>query len=389
MVIVVLDSVGVGELPDAAAYGDEGSNTLGNLDAAVGGVRLPALGGLGIGNVLPLLGTPPAAPARGAFGRMGERSPGKDSTTGHWEIAGVVLDRAFPTYPNGFPPEVVAAFERAIGRRMLGNVVASGTEIIAEMGEEQLRTGRPIVYTSADSVFQIAAHVDAVPLDRLYSWCRAAREILTGEHEVGRVIARPFSGSPGAFLRTKDRRDFAVPPPGETILDACTAAGLPTVAIGKVGDLFADRGVARSLPEKTNQACLDALLRVCEAGPEGGIVFATLVDFDMLFGHRNDAEGYARALEEFDARVPALLGALHPEDVLFVTADHGNDPTTPSTDHSREHVPLLVAGEPVRPGIDLGTRQSFADVAATVRDLLHLQPGASGTSFAGELLGSP
>lgn len=344
---------------------------------------LPNLGRLGIGNVATLKGTPPAPMPVGAYGAMAEASAGKDSVTGHWELAGVVLDRPFPTFPQGFPSKVIAAFEQRIGRRTLGNVVASGTEIIASLGGESLATGRPIVYTSADSVFQVAAHVDAVPLPQLYDWCAAARVLLSGDLEVGRVIARPFAGAPGAFVRTPDRKDFAVVPPVPTILDTAMAAGLPTTAVGKVGDLFSGRGIGRNLPAKGNKACLAALAWVIasEGEPSTGLVFANLVDFDMLFGHRNDPAGYAGALRDFDAALGGLLDALRPGDVFLVTADHGNDPTTPSTDHSRELVPILAVGDLVPAGLDLGRRDTFADVAATVARLLGLPPPGVGSPF--------
>jgi phosphopentomutase len=315
---------------------------------------------------------------------MAEASAGKDSVTGHWELSGVVLSRPFPTYPHGFPPEVIAAFERSVGREVLGNVAASGTEILETFGPEHLATGKPIVYTSADSVFQVAAHVDVVAPAVLVEWCRRARGLLRGEHEVGRVIARPFTGRPGTFVRTPDRKDFAVVPPGVTILDAAAVAGVPTTAIGKVSDLFSGRGVGRSVPAKGNEACLAALGAVVEEGGPG-LVFANLVDFDTLYGHRNDPEGYADALRSFDDALSRLLRGLAPEDVLVVTADHGNDPTTPSTDHSRELVPVLVTGRRVAPGRDLGLRRTFADVAATVAELLALDLPTVGTSFAPDL----
>ena len=383
VILLVLDSVGIGAAPDAAAYGDEGANTLGHIDDAVGGLKLENLGRLGIGNVVALAGTPPAATPLGAYGTMAEASAGKDSVTGHWELAGVILDRPFPTFPNGFPPEVITEFELRIGRGSLGNVVASGTEIIRSLGQDSLASGRPIVYTSADSVFQVAAHVDVVPVAQLYDWCAAARAMLTGDLEVGRVIARPFAGESGSFVRTRDRRDFAVAPPAPTILDHAEAAGLPTTAVGKVGDLFSGRGIGRNLPAKGNEACLAALASVVaeEQDPPGSLVFANLVDFDMLFGHRNDPAGYAEALRDFDSALGPLLEALHPGDVLMVTADHGNDPTTPSTDHSRELVPILAVGDRVPPALDVGCRASFADVAATVARLLSLDPPPAGTPF--------
>ena len=379
--LIVLDSVGVGAAPDAAAYGDEGVDTLAHVDAAVGGLALPNLGRLGLGNIAALGRTPPADVPAGAFGTMAEISAGKDSVTGHWELAGVVLDHPFPTFPQGFPPQVITAFERAIGRPVLGNVAASGTEIIQELGEVSLATGRPIVYTSADSVFQVAAHVDVVPVAVLHGWCATARAILTGDVAVGRVIARPFAGAPGAFARTKDRKDFALAPPGETILDTALVGGVATVAIGKIGDLFSGRGIARNLPAKGNPACMATLRSVlAEDPPAGGcLVFANLVDFDMLFGHRNDPGGYAEALRSFDAGLGELLAALGPADVLVITADHGNDPTTPSTDHSRELVPVLAVGRGVPAGLDVGRRLTFADVAATAGAVLGIPAPGPGT----------
>ncbi|HWD71385.1 MAG TPA: phosphopentomutase [Actinomycetota bacterium] len=383
VVLLVLDSVGVGAAPDAAAYGDEGANTLRHVDEAAGGLSLEHLGRLGIGNVVRLAGTPPARMPLGAFGAMAEVSAGKDSVTGHWELAGVILDRPFPTFPHGFPPEVIDRFERRIGRASLGNVVASGTEILQSLGEESRTSGKPIVYTSADSVFQVAAHVETVPVAQLHAWCASARAMLTGDVEVGRVIARPFAGPVGAFVRTPDRKDFAVLPPAPTVLDTARAAGLPTTAIGKVGDLFSERGIARNLPGKGNEACVAALASVVheEPDPGGSLVFANLVDFDTLYGHRNDPAGYAKALRVFDGALGGLLEALRPGDVLIVTADHGNDPTTPSTDHSRELVPILTVGHRVPAGLDLGRRQTFADVAATIARLLALEPPPVGTAF--------
>ncbi|TMK48650.1 MAG: phosphopentomutase [Actinobacteria bacterium] len=383
VILLVLDSVGVGAAPDAAAYGDEGANTMRHVDEAAGGLSLEHLGRLGIGNVVTLAGTPPALLPRGAFGTMAEVSAGKDSVTGHWELAGVTLDRPFPTFPHGFPPEVIDGFERRIGRASLGNVVASGTEILRLLGEESRTSGKPIVYTSADSVFQVAAHVDSVPVAQLHAWCASARAMLTGDVEVGRVIARPFTGSRGGFVRTKDRRDFTVLPPAPTVLDAARAAGLPTTAVGKVGDLFSGRGIGRNLPAKGNETCLAALASLIleEPDPAGSLVFANLVDFDTLYGHRNDPVGYATALREFDRALGGLLEALRPGDVLMVTADHGNDPTTPSTDHSRELVPILAVGHRVPAGLDLGRRQTFADVAATIARLLSLEPPPLGTAF--------
>lgn len=382
-IVIVLDSVGIGELPDAAAFGDEGSHTLRHAAQAVGGLRVPALERLGLGciDAIPGVGCPTLP--EGAYGKMAERAPGKDTTTGHWELAGVVLERPFPTYPNGFPPEVIEPFERAIGRRVLGNRAASGTVIIQELGEEHLRTGAPIVYTSADSVFQIAAHESVVPVDELYRMCEIARSMLTGEHAVGRVIARPFEGAPGSFRRTPRRRDFSLKPPRPTLLDALVGAGHEVWAVGKIEDIFAGRGITEAIHTRDNEEGMGATIRLMEeTRGRSGLIMVNLVDFDMLWGHRNDAVAYARGLEAFDRRLPEMLRGLGPGDVLFVTADHGCDPATPSTDHSREYVPLLVAGPRIQHGKDLGVRPTFADVAATVADLL----GVAARFDAGESL---
>jgi phosphopentomutase len=322
----------------------------------------------------------------GAFGTMVERSAGKDTTTGHWEIAGVVLAAPFPTYPEGFPPEVIEAFETKIGRPTLGNVAASGTEIIERLGAEHLKTGKPIVYTSADSVFQVAAHVDVIPVDELYEMCRVARDLLRGEHEVGRVIARPFAGEPGVFQRTPDRHDFSVLPPSTTVLDELVSAGHEVRGVGKISDIFAGRSVTSSRPTRSNDEGVDAVVAELAAIARG-LVFANLVDFDQAYGHRNDPAGYARALEDFDARLPEIAAALGPDDVLILTADHGNDPTTPSTDHSRERVPLLCCGPGIAAGADVGRRETFADCGATVADLLGVDSTVPGASFAAALGG--
>lgn len=380
-VIVVLDGVGIGEAPDADLYGDTGSNTLANTARAVGGLRLPHLTRLGLGNIAPIAGVPPQSFPQSSWGRMEERSAGKDTTTGHWEIAGCVLDKPFPTYPQGFPADVIQAFEARIGRSILGNRPASGTQIIEALGAKHLATGSPIVYTSADSVFQIAAHVDVIAEDELYQMCQTARALLQGEHAVGRVIARPFRGQPGAFERTAGRRDFSLPPPDGTLLDRVHAAGLGVFAVGKIADIFAGRGITHHTPTKSNAegvaATIDLLCRV--DGP--GLIFTNLVEFDMVYGHRNDPVGFARALAEVDAAVPSLLQALRPRDVLVFTADHGVDPTTPSTDHSREYVPLLCFGTAAGPVRPLGTRRTFADVAATALDLFGCETGPHGTSL--------
>lgn len=382
--VVILDSVGIGGAPDAGDFGDEGSATLQHVAAAVGGLSMPNLGRLGLGNLGEIAGTPATTSAEGAYGVMVERSPGKDTTTGHWEMAGVILERAFPTYPDGFPSSLVAEFEERIGVETLGNVAASGTEIIERLGPAHLESGKPIVYTSADSVFQLAAHIEIVPRDCLYEMCRIARDLLRGEHEVGRVIARPFRGAPGAFERTADRHDFSVEPPSETVLDALSHAGLDVRTVGKVSDIFAGRGVTHSHPTENNDDGIDAVIE--ELGEtEAGLVFANLVDFDQSYGHRNDPEGYARALEHFDRRLTEILAAAEPDGVVVVTADHGNDPTTPSTDHSREMVPLLVAGSRVS-ATDLGRRETFADCGATVADLLGVRFRGPGASFARQIV---
>jgi phosphopentomutase len=382
-VLVILDSVGIGEAPDAADFGDVGSATLPHLAEAVGGIALPHMERLGLGRIASIAGVSGDADPHGAYGSMIERSPGKDTTTGHWEIAGVILERAFPTYPNAFPAEVIESFEKAAGVATIGNVVASGTEIIARLGEEHLRTGKPIVYTSADSVFQIATHVDVISLERLYELCRIARDLLKPPHEVGRVIARPFEGPPGDFKRTPDRHDFSVLPPHDTVLDSIAKAGLDVRGVGKISDIFAGQGLTHSRPTRSNDDGVDGILE--QMGEiDRGLVFANLVDFDQSFGHRNDPAGYAGALEQFDRRLPEILDALRRQDVLIITADHGNDPTTPSTDHSRERVPLLVAGEGVVP-TDLGARASFSDCGRTIADLLGVETAIPGESFAAAL----
>jgi len=377
VVLVVLDSVGIGAMPDAAAYRDAGRDTLGHI-CERRRLRVPNLIRLGLANIRPLAGLEPPLHPEGAYGKAALLSPGKDTTTGHWEIAGIILDRAFPTYPHGFPRELIDKFEQAIGRRTLGNFPASGTEIIQQLGAEHLKTGWPIVYTSADSVFQVAAHEEIIPVDKLYRICQVARAMLQGEHRVGRVIARPFRGQPGSFVRTERRHDYAVEPPYPMLLDILKDAGLEVVGVGKVPELFLHRGLTRSWPGKSNREALEsvvAAVRECSRG----LVFANLVDFDMLYGHRLDVEGYARALEEVDAFLPRILSALGPRDLLILTADHGCDPVGPSTDHSREYVPILVAGPGVRGGVNLGTRATLADIGASIADNfgLHLEQGKS------------
>ena len=378
VILIVLDSVGVGELPDASVYGDQGSNTLGNVARACQ-LSIPTLESLGIGRIVDIRRTPDVPP-RGAYGRMAERSPGKDSVTGHWEIAGLVLERPFPTFPHGFPPEVISEFERRIGRGSIGNSVASGTAIIEQLGDEHVRSGKPIVYTSADSVFQIAAHETTVPVDELYRWCEIAYELVGLGMGVGRVIARPFTGVSGSYTRTANRRDFALTPFAPTLLDVLTAHGLPVVAIGKIADLFADRGITKAVHTANDEEGMDAIEHAMET-TDRGLIFANLVDFDAQFGHRNDVEGYAANLQRFDRRLEQLLPRLERGDILMVTADHGNDPTTPSTDHSREFVPVMVVGSAVKPDVDLGTRETYADLGQTIAELLGVPPLPNGTSF--------
>ena len=363
---IVLDSVGIGEMPDAEAYGDKGSDTLGNI-ARQRRLKLPNLCRLGLANIRPLAGLDPVSEPAGAYGRCALASPGKDTTTGHWEMAGIHLRKPFPLFPRGFPREVMEPFETRIGRHTLGNKAASGTEIIKELGEEHVRTGSPIVYTSADSVFQIAAHEDVIPLFELYKMCEAVRDILRGPYEVGRVIARPFVGEPGAFTRTSNRHDYAVPPPRGMLLDQLQARGVEIYSVGKIFDVFLGRGIGEQVKTKTNADGMDKTLRAMDE-QDGGLIFVNLVDFDMLYGHRNDVEGYARALEEVDAWLPALDAKLAADDLVILTADHGCDPTTPSTDHSREYVPLLAYGPEARAGVNLGVRGSLSDIGQTVAE---------------------
>ena len=387
-IVIVLDSVGIGELPDAASYGDEGSNTLGNIARAVR-LRVPALRSLGLDQLVSLGpgSVPPRTDPRPhfAYGRMAEASPGKDPVTGHWEMMGIVLERAFPTFPTGFPPDLIAEFERRIGRGTLGNVVASGTEIIDRLGADHIRTGKPIVYTSADSVFQIAAHEEVIPIAEQYRICEIAFDLIGRGLSVGRVIARPFVGAPGSFKRTANRHDYALDPTGETLLDRLALAGVPIVSIGKIHDLFAGRSTGRAIHTSSDAEGMDRLEEAL-AGTPTGLVFANLVDFDTLCGHRNDVAGYAANLEQFDARLAQVLPRLLPSDLLVITADHGNDPSTPSTDHSREYVPVIVSGAHVRSGTDIGTRGTFADLGQTLADVFGVGPLAHGTSFLGDIL---
>jgi phosphopentomutase len=380
VVILVADGVGCGGAEDAAAYGDAGADTLGNLAVKVGPLSLPNLEALGLGHVTRISGVPPVSQPRGAVGVMSEASAGKDTITGHWEMAGVVTAEAFPTYPRGFPPEITGPLAAAAGRELIGNRPASGTAIVDELGPQHLATGALILYTSADSVLQLAAHEEVVPLPELYRICAEARRI-ADRHGIGRVIARPFVGPPGSFRRTYNRRDWPLDCPEETLLDRLSAAGVPVVGVGKIGDIFAGRGIERSLHSEGNGDGLRLTLQAL-GELERGLLFVNLVDFDMLYGHRNDCPGFRRALEELDASLPSLTAALRPGDLAFITADHGNDPTTPGTDHTRERVPLLAFGPGLRPA-PLGVRASFCDLGQTVAEALGVSSLARGESFLG------
>ena len=384
-ILLVLDSVGIGEMPDASRFGDAGSDTLGNL-LAEEKPSLPHLGRLGLGNIRSLPNLPPAPNPEGAFGKAAILSNGKDTTVGHWEIAGLITADPFPTYPEGFPDRIVIPFCEAIGRGVLGNRPASGTVIIKELGAEHIRTGKPIVYTSADSVFQVAAHEEVILLPELYRICEIARQLLDVPDRVARVIARPFLGSPGAFRRTGNRKDFAIPPPAPTLLDLLKDRGLPVIGVGKISSIFDGRGLTESLPAHDNAECVNQSINALGMIREG-LIFANLVDFDMLWGHRNDAAGYARGLEEFDRRLPELRARMEPRDCLIITADHGCDPTTPGTDHTREYVPILACGSRVRGGVCLGTRETLADMGQTIADSFAVRL-PNGRSFLGDLGGA-
>jgi phosphopentomutase len=383
-VVIVCDGLGVGEAPDAAAFGDEGSDTLGHVLASRE-VKIPHLRALGLGNLPSAFGGARHPRPEGAFGKMAERSAGKDTATGHWEMTGLVTEKPFRTFPNGFPPEIIEPFEQRIGRKVLGNKAASGTEILKELGQEHVRTGRPIVYTSQDSVFQVAAHEQVIPLDELYRICRVAYEIACLQFGVCRVIARPFVGTNrNDFKRTPNRRDFPVPPGGVTLLDRLAEKRLPVFGVGKIEDIFTGRGVSAAVHTTSDSDGVDQTLKAMREQAEG-LIFTNLVDFDTLYGHRNDVEGYARNLELFDERIPEVLRALGEDDVLMLTADHGCDPSDTSTDHTREHVPLLVRGVKVRPGRELGVRPTFADLGQTLAENFRLPALAAGTSFLHEL----
>lgn len=393
VILLVMDSAGVGALPDADRYGDQGAHTLGHIaDFAVahtGGFDLPHLQRLGLGNITPLAGMPPAAPAAGAFGKCAEISAGKDTSTGHWEIAGLEIDKAFPVFPDGFPEEILAPFRARTGRQVLGNKPASGTVILDELGEEHMRTGALIVYTSADSVFQIAAHEDVVPLEELYRYCEIARDILDPYH-VGRVIARPFVGpGKGQFQRTYNRRDYSVPPPAPTVLDHLAGAGFPVVGVGKIHDIYVGHGITESVKSKGNDDGMDKTIGLLDR-VDRGLIFNNLVDFDAKYGHRRDPGGYYACLQAFDVQLGALCARLRPgRDLLMLTADHGNDPTMGGTDHTREYVPILAHGPASAAGVDLGTRASFADIGATIAAVFGVSAPPRGTSFLPALLGQP
>ncbi|MTI79376.1 MAG: phosphopentomutase [Firmicutes bacterium] len=385
VVIIVLDSVGIGELPDADEYGDGGSNTLANTAKAVGGLKLPQMAKLGLGNIAKVEGVAPENNPSGAYGKMAEQSKGKDTTTGHWELSGIILDNPFPVFPDGFPEDFIKQYQKRIGREILGNKVASGTSIIEELGQKHMETGKPIVYTSADSVFQIAAHEKVISVEQLYNYCETAREMLTGDLAVGRVIARPFEGQPDNFKRTANRHDYSLQPTKTTILDLLQDNHYDVLAVGKIFDIFAGRGITKHVRTKSNMEGVEKTLDFLRE-ESNGLIFTNLVEYDQAFGHRNDPQGYAKALEEFDEILPEIINELKEDDILIITADHGCDPTTISTDHSREYVPLLVCGPQVQGGVDLGVRSTFADVAATIAQVFNISFDV-GNGFTDEVLG--
>jgi len=384
VVLIVMDGVGIGALPDAGDFGDEGSNTLVNIAIETGALNLPNMAKMGLGNIESIPGVEPVNIPIACYGKLAEISKGKDTTTGHWEITGVISKDPFPTFPQGFPAEIINQFEKAIKRKVLGNVVASGTEIVKALGKEHMKTGYPIVYTSADSVFQIAAHEDVIPVEELYEMCRIARKILTGPHAVGRVIARPFIGtSPENFKRTGNRRDFSLSPPSKTLLDMAVEKGYEVFGIGKINDIFNFRGITESVHPSNNDETVSCILNTMKKS-FSGIIFGNLGDFDTLYGHRNNPVEYKAALEKFDSQIPEIINKLKPSDLLIITADHGCDPTTPSTDHSREYVPILIYNKSQKfcPGKNIGTRKTFADIGATIAELLEIHEFSVGTSFA-------
>jgi phosphopentomutase len=388
ILLIILDGLGIGELPDAEEYGDRGSNTLKNMADAVGGLKLPNLEALGLGFLGDFKGIDKSNSPNGCYGKMVEASKGKDTTSGHWEIMGIIVDKPFPIYPDGFPPEIIKTFEKAINRKIIGNKPASGTEIIKELGSEHMKTGNPIVYTSADSVFQIAAHEEIIPPEELYNMCKIARDILRYPHNVSRVIARPFIGKEGSFQRTHRRKDYSLPPPRKTVLEYLVDSGMDVISIGKVKDIFAGRGFTKEITVSGNN---DSISKAIDAFKplSKGLIFVTLVDFDTLYGHRNNPQGYARALEDFDKRLVEIFEITTEKDILIITADHGCDPTTPSTDHSREYVPLLVYGPALKRGVNLGVRKSFSDIGATILDVFGINSKdyqLAGTSFWREIV---
>ncbi len=388
VILIILDACGVGELPDAAEYGDSGAATIPNVAKELKGLKMPHCERMGLGNIVEIAGIKRSDPAAGCWGKMAEKSPGKDSTSGHWEIAGVILEKAFPVYPDGFPPELVKEFESRAGVKCIGNIPASGTEIIKELGARHVKTGEIILYTSADSVFQLAAHEEIIPLERLYEICRIAREMLKGEHTVGRVIARPFRGSPGDFTRTANRKDFSHLPPSDTALDMLLKAGIATVGIGKIGDLYAHRGLSREVKASNNNEVLTRIIEELEITNQG-LIMANLVDFDMLWGHRNDTISFGKGLEDFDRRLEELLPCLNRADLLIITADHGCDPTLKnSTDHTREYVPLLVYSKNIKSGKNLGTRETFADIGTTIGEIFDIDCHFPGKSFLKDIVES-
>lgn len=381
---IVLDSVGMGEMPDADKFGDVGSDTIGNISKAVGGLKLPNMVKLGLGNIENIKGVDKCESPIGCYARFREASNGKDTTTGHWEMGGIVSEVAFPTYPNGFPDDIIEKFEELTGRKVIGNKPASGTAIIDELGEEQMRDGSAIVYTSADSVFQIAAHEDIIPIDELYKMCEIAREMLDGEHAVARVIARPYIGEPGSFTRTANRRDFSLLPPYDTVLNKVKNKGLDVIGVGKIEDIFCGQGITEAIHTKSNMDGVDKTLEFMRKENKG-LIFTNLVDFDMKWGHRNDAKAYAQGLEEFDGRLNEIINNMKDTDILFITADHGCDPTTPGTDHSREYVPFLAYGKNLKKNVNLGTKNTFADMGQTVADIFNTEEIKNGESFLKEI----
>lgn len=382
---LILDSVGMGALPDASEYGDEGSNTIGNVSKSVGGLHLPNMTNLGLGNIDEMIGVNKSEKPVGCYGRFAELSKGKDTTTGHWEMAGVYVENPFPTYPEGFPDEIITKYEKAIGTKVIGNKPASGTEIIKELGEEHVKTGYPIVYTSADSVFQIAAHEEVIPIERLYEICNIAREMLVEKHAVARVIARPFVGEIGNFTRTGNRKDFSLTPPYDTVLDKVKKGNMDVLSVGKIKDIFSGKGITGGVKTKDNMDGVDKTIELINKDSEG-LIFINLVDFDMKWGHRNNIEAYAKGLEEFDKRLPEIIDSMKGTDVLFINADHGCDPTVPGTDHSREYVPFLAYGKLLNENVNIGTRKTFADIGQTIAEILNVEKVRIGDSFKSEIV---